>query len=156
MINIGKGDAKKFVPQSIGRGVRIQPYPNDLSNRKRLDSKDTNKNRLLETLFIFPTDADAVKRILDAMIELGGIHKHKEKTYNLYNSGSIATHKKLPFDLLIPSYTEKHGADAKLPFKISNNSKELFLSMFNEMSPGAFLLQNHISQKNTWTLEQYM
>ncbi|PMP85231.1 MAG: restriction endonuclease subunit R [Thermodesulfobium narugense] len=77
-INIGKGtDAKKFVLQSIGRGVRIEPIPNKrkraqfLYNNKELDSqlytsiKDTIEP--LETLFVFGTKADNLEEIIKTM-----------------------------------------------------------------------------------------
>jgi len=67
-INIGMGqDAKKFILQSVGRGVRIEPIKN---NRKRLlqvynakeideDLFNNIKNKVLpiETLFIFGNPA---------------------------------------------------------------------------------------------------
>ncbi|MGC8651624.1 MAG: DEAD/DEAH box helicase family protein, partial [Minisyncoccia bacterium] len=77
-INIGKGtDARKFVLQSIGRGVRIEPIPNKrkraqfLYNNKELDSqlytsiKDTIEP--LETLFVFGTKADNLEEIIKTM-----------------------------------------------------------------------------------------
>jgi len=78
-INIGTGDAKKYVTQSIGRGVRIEPITD---KRKRLiplrkenniiakeiysklDSKDIS---LIETLFVLGTNKDNVKKILDSI-----------------------------------------------------------------------------------------
>jgi superfamily II DNA or RNA helicase len=68
-INIGKGiDARKFVLQSIGRGVRIEPIPNQrkrlqyLYNNNEIDNLlyDNVKTKInaLETLFVFGTKAD--------------------------------------------------------------------------------------------------
>lgn len=75
-INIGKGtDAKKFVLQSIGRGVRIEPLPN---KRKRADNLNINQEidkdifekikesiEPLESLFVFGTKADNLKDVID-------------------------------------------------------------------------------------------
>ncbi|MGC8830673.1 MAG: DEAD/DEAH box helicase family protein, partial [Verrucomicrobiia bacterium] len=77
-INIGVGsDAKKFVLQSVGRGVRIEPFKN---KRKRLQSLfnaseiekevfEKIKNFILpiESLFIFGTNAENLKEIIAVM-----------------------------------------------------------------------------------------
>lgn len=58
------GDAKKFVLQAIGRGLRIQPMGD---KRKRLPSDDTNKNKILETLFLFATDKSSIEAITETV-----------------------------------------------------------------------------------------
>lgn len=77
-INIGKGtDAKKFVLQSIGRGVRIEPLPN---KRKRLLNLYNNKEieeslfiqvkdnvSALESLFVFGTKAENLKEVIETL-----------------------------------------------------------------------------------------
>lgn len=60
-INIGGADAQKYVLQSLGRGVRIEPIS---GYRKRLPLADTRKNCLMETLFVFATDRNGVESIL--------------------------------------------------------------------------------------------
>jgi superfamily II DNA or RNA helicase len=77
-INIGKGtDAKKFVLQSIGRGVRIEPLPNKrrravyLYNNQEID-KDIFENikdyiEPLESLFVFGTKADNLKEVIETL-----------------------------------------------------------------------------------------
>lgn len=79
-INIGMGtDAKKFILQSAGRGVRIEPLP---GQRKRLDrllnaGKITKKffdavgpqRKTLETLFIFATNHNAVESVISQLRE---------------------------------------------------------------------------------------
>ncbi|KGI56317.1 DEAD/DEAH box helicase family protein [Campylobacter sp. MIT 97-5078] len=73
-INIGSTQAKKYVLQTIGRGVRIEPFA---YVRKRLE-KCTLKNfdieaklgfynKWLETLFIMASDKEAIKYILEKM-----------------------------------------------------------------------------------------
>jgi hypothetical protein len=77
-INIGKGtDAKKFVLQSIGRGVRIQPLPNKrgrltkLYNSGEIDEELVKKiykyASPLETLFIYGTKADNLQEIVNTL-----------------------------------------------------------------------------------------
>jgi hypothetical protein len=148
MINIGSGDAKKFVPQSIGRGVRIQPNPNDFAGRKRLELSDKNKNKLLETLFIFPTDSKSIATILGAMSELGGKGKDGAKRRRLYSSDKFEKPQK-PFDLLVPEYKDEDNEVTTLSFNIAEERKEKFLTLLKEMSPATFILQNHKSHSHT-------
>jgi len=77
-INIGKGtDAKKFVLQSIGRGVRIEPLPNKrrrvvyLYNNQEIDNDIFNKIKdyiePIESLFVFGTKADNLKEVVETL-----------------------------------------------------------------------------------------
>jgi len=81
-INIGKGtDARKFVLQSIGRGVRIQPLPNKRGRlRKLYNDGDLDKELInkiyaniykyvfpLETLFVYGTKADNLQEIVNTL-----------------------------------------------------------------------------------------
>jgi len=77
-INIGKGtDAKKFVLQSIGRGVRIEPLPNKrrraiyLYNNNEIDANifEDIKDKIepLESLFVFGTKADNLKEVVETL-----------------------------------------------------------------------------------------
>jgi superfamily II DNA or RNA helicase len=77
-INIGTGaDAKKFVLQSIGRGVRIQPLPNKRGRLTKLyNSEGIDKELMekiykyvspLETLFIYGTKADNLQEIVNTL-----------------------------------------------------------------------------------------
>ncbi len=74
-INIGKGtDAKKFVLQSIGRGVRIEPIKNKrkravfLYNNNEFDKSIFTKIKdilePLETLFVYGTKAENLKEVI--------------------------------------------------------------------------------------------
>lgn len=69
-VNIGQGtDAKKFILQSVGRGLRIKPFKDDDINRKRLSDNYSlirHKHLLkpLETLFIWATKKDTVRAII--------------------------------------------------------------------------------------------
>lgn len=79
-INIGMGeDAQKFILQSVGRGVRIEPLKN---KRRRLlalyNAGDVDKGlfeRLkawaepVETLFIFGTNRQAVQQVIEGLEE---------------------------------------------------------------------------------------
>jgi len=81
-VNIGVGnDAKKFVLQSVGRGVRIEPQKNQ---RKRLQNLfnageineqlfEKVKNLILpiESLFVFGTNAENLKEIIKTLKDVG-------------------------------------------------------------------------------------
>jgi len=106
-INIGKGtDAKKFVLQSIGRGVRIEPLPNKRSravylyNNQEID-KDIFENikdyiEPLESLFVFGTKADNLKEVIETLKQ----EKPEVLLGDLFEINPAVKDK----DLLIPVY----------------------------------------------------
>ena len=74
-VNIGVGsDAKKFVLQSVGRGVRIEPQKNMRKRLQNLHNAGVVKNQLfenvkdfilpIESLFVFGTNAENLKEII--------------------------------------------------------------------------------------------
>ncbi len=107
-INIGIGvDARKFILQSVGRGVRIEPIENrrkrlmQLYNIKDIDeilySKIKNKVLPVETLCIFGTNRDALEKVVKTM----EIEKKKEGELQLSLFVNEEVHK---HPLLIPIY----------------------------------------------------
>ncbi len=73
-INIGTGDnARKFVLQAVGRGVRIEPVKNErkrmsllaVNNHALVDIANSKESKALETLFVFATNKSAVERIIE-------------------------------------------------------------------------------------------
>ncbi|HOE39969.1 MAG TPA: DEAD/DEAH box helicase family protein [Bacteroidales bacterium] len=106
-INIGKGtDAKKFVLQSIGRGVRIEPLPNKRSravylyNNQEIDNDIFNKIKdyiePLESLFVFGTKADNLKEVIETLKQ----EKPEVLLGDLFEINPAVKDK----DLLIPVY----------------------------------------------------
>lgn len=111
-INIGTGtEAKKFILQSVGRGVRIQPVK---GKRKRLlalynavprevddelFSRISDKAQPLETLFIFGTNRTALKTVIEHLDREGG--KGEEHQLSLFLNEEAKKHK-----LLIPVYKD--------------------------------------------------
>lgn len=142
-INIGKGDAKKFVLQSLGRGVRIEPTPN---NRQRLPANNSNKEQLLETLFIFATNKEAVKTILETM----DTQKSEEKVIKLKPNDKI-------FELLFPFYKEKHE-QLKInnisKFNISQGAYERFCKYFCSFGDNLLFFKTNLSKENLDLLRQ--
>jgi superfamily II DNA or RNA helicase len=155
-VNIGVGsDAKKFVLQSVGRGVRIEPQKNkrkrilNLFNAipKEIDEELFNKVKQnvlpLESLFVFGTNAENLKEIIKALKEekqekdLGGefsINKEAEKHM-----------------LLIPVYkeTDKIFAEEKEPQKygISKDDFELASSYFKHLGEKVALVKYECEPK---------
>ena len=81
-INIGvSNEAQKYVLQSIGRGVRVEPVKN---KRRRFDYLDKSvfgaadlgeiekQNKILETLSVFATNKEVVKNILAGLESKAG------------------------------------------------------------------------------------
>ena len=137
-VNIGIGsDAKKFVLQSVGRGVRIEPQKNmrkrilELHNAKEIKTELFNKVRgdiqALESLFVFGTNADNLKEIIKALKE-----EKQEQDLGAEFVINKDAEKRL---LLIPTYreSEKIFAEEKEPQKygISHDDLTLAKSMFN-------------------------
>jgi hypothetical protein len=82
-INIGVGaDARKFILQAVGRGVRVQPAPGlrqrwqQLYNAKAIDEdlyrQVKDHATPLETVFIFGTNRDALQKGIEELDQAGG------------------------------------------------------------------------------------
>jgi superfamily II DNA or RNA helicase len=108
-INIGVGeDARKFILQSVGRGMRIEPVKNKrkrllhLYNAKEIDPNLFNrihdKVQPLETLFIFGTNRNALKEVIK---ELELPKREGEFQISLYLSDETQKRR-----LLIPAYKD--------------------------------------------------
>lgn len=137
-VNIGIGsEAKKFVLQSVGRGVRIEPQKNkrkrilNLYYAKEIKEEIFNKVKQyvlpLESLFVFGTNAENLKEIINAL-------KEEKQDIDLGQEFTInkEAEKRL---LLIPVYknSEKIFAEEKEPqkYSISKEDFNLASSMFN-------------------------
>ena len=116
-INIGSKNAKKYVLQTIGRGVRIEPFKN---NRKRLEKYNftdyNSKEELinlasgLETLFVMATNNKDIKIILDGMERF---ITDRYKVLQLKKNSNISP-------LLIPKYKDSDNFIIK-NYVITNN-----------------------------------
>lgn len=147
-VNIGVGsDAKKFVLQSVGRGVRIEPKKNkrkrilNLFNTKEIKEAIFNKVRQnilpLESLFVFGTNAENLKEIIKALKE--------EKQDRDLGQEFILNKEAERRLLLIPVYKEsdKIFAEEKEPQKygISKEDFDLAKSMFNYLGEKVALVK---------------
>lgn len=158
-INIGKGnDAKKFVLQSLGRGVRIEPLPHKrrrlqfLYNNSEIDNntferlKDSIKP--LETLFVYGTKAENLKEVIETLKQ----EKQEELIGDLFEVNPDTKDKLL----LIPVYTEsdKILADENfgIKFEVSQTDLDLTKDYLNYLGDKVafvkFDMQPKIQQKN--------
>ena len=134
MINIGKQDAKKFVLQGIGRGIRIEPHKGE---RKRLAQNHIDKNVLLETLFVFATDKNAVKAIIETV---ENEKNTEEQEISLFENTSK------PFDLLIPIYKDEETRGKIAKFNIAKESLEIFKNFIASFDTNTLLIKTGIAK----------
>ena len=147
-VNIGVGsDAKKFVLQSVGRGVRIEPQKNkrkrilNLYNAKEIKEELFNKVRKnilpLESLFVFGTNAENLKEIIKALKE-----EKQEKDLGQEFIINKDAEKRL---LLIPIYKEsdKIFAEEKETQKYGISKDDFYLAsaMFNYLGKKVSLVK---------------
>lgn len=143
-INIGGEEAQKFVLQSIGRGIRIEPLKDQ---RKRLDKiapspfSYEKKEKLLkyanslETLFIFATNKSAIQRVLDTTDDPSVVgHDEDVKVLKLDRNDR-------GYDLLVPCYKEKRYTLEELPeFNISKDTFKRLRFYFKNTPDNVILL----------------
>lgn len=121
-VNIGVGsDAKKFVLQSVGRGVRIEPLKNkrkrlqNLFNAREIEEQLFEKVKSLilpiESLFVFGTNAENLKEIIATL-------KAEKQDKNL-GDAFIVNPEAQKHTLLVPVYktAERIFAEEKNPQK---------------------------------------
>lgn len=148
-INIGVGkDAKKFVLQSIGRGVRIEPLKNkrkrllNLYNSKEVEKEvfeKIHKNILpIESLYIYGTNANNLSEVIKTLKE----EKDEIEIGELFEINKEAEGK----TLLIPYYknTDKLYVEENdiSKFSISKSDYDLTKKYF-DFVPSKVLLTKH-------------
>ncbi|AIJ05479.1 hypothetical protein JH146_0630 [Methanocaldococcus bathoardescens] len=147
-INIGKRDAKKFVIQSVGRGVRIEPIK---GKRRRLKflyntgednglfEKISNYIQPIETLFIFGTNRKALSEVISSL----KVEK-LEETIKLAKNENAEK-----YNLLIPIFKEstkklyQEGEPQK--FEISKGLFDAIDKYFNSFDDRIIIVQNNIT-----------
>jgi len=156
-INIGIGsDAKKFVLQSVGRGVRIEPKKNERKRLLHLYNAKKIKERLfkriknyvlpLETLFVFGTNANALRETIKTLEEEKGDE-------HMLGSEIIKNIKAEELPLFIPlyrlaSYTFAEKKKAQ-KFIISDEDFDLAKNYFNYLEDDRIILMYHESDIKT-------
>ncbi len=162
-INIGKGtDARKFVLQSLGRGVRIEPIP---GKRKRLISLRNNNEiapgdfkeiqnyaPVLETLFIYGTKAENIKEVIEALKQ----EKQEELIGDLFEINPDIQDK----TLFIPVYTESEtilmDEEHPIKFAIHPEDYELLKKLFAYLSDRVLLVKYNCDPKVLKKTQEYL
>lgn len=152
-INIGTGsEARKFVLQSVGRGVRIEPMK---GKRKRLESLHNNHEvdellfqqakpflSAVQSLFIFGTKREALDTIFR------GLEQEREKEEGIelaldVNSAALASH-----PVLVPVYRKLDGhllVEQREPrkFEIREEESKLLRDYVDYLNDDRLLLARH-------------
>ncbi|WRB13055.1 DEAD/DEAH box helicase family protein [Helicobacter pylori] len=149
-LNIGlDDDAKKFVKQSFGRGVRIESVKNQRQRLAYLNIDESIKKALkpnaamLETLFVIATKSESVEAILDFK---------KESENRGEDRGSWREIKlektRIEHALFVPCYRKEPTSMLELPesasFKMSGENFKDLKEYFNLMSEKHFILKHEI------------
>lgn len=143
-INIGGKDAQKYVLQSIGRGIRIEPRVNE---RRRLSKNNPEKNYLLETLFIYATDKKGVESVLQT------IDQQKNKDTEEETISLEKTENKI-FDLLIPKFKKADIRKNVGYFNASQNNIGQIKGYFNSFDKNLLVLLKGLSPEGYDELKQ--
>ncbi len=142
-INIGSKNAKKYVLQTIGRGVRIEPFKGvrkRFGQCERLDfnlrERFRNKALGIETLFIMATQTEAIKGILEGLEEFIQSHPlsgfRKSKAFK---------------PLLVPKYKDSTSLQNK-PYILSHCDFEELKSYIESFDEDVLLLSENIRAKD--------
>lgn len=132
-VNIGVGsDAKKFVLQSVGRGVRIEPLKNQRKRLKNLLNAKVIEEQLfekvkdlilpIESLFVFGTNAENLKEIIETL--------KAEKQDNNLGEEFILNPEAQKHTLLVPVYKtiDRIFAEESQPEKYSVSQEDFNLT----------------------------
>ncbi|GAA7286409.1 DEAD/DEAH box helicase family protein [Helicobacter pylori] len=149
-LNIGlDDDAKKFVKQSFGRGVRIESVKNQRQRLAYLEIDPSIKKALkpnaamLETLFVIPTNHASLEAILK-------FQKESENKGEDRGSWREIKLEKTPIEhaLFVPCYRKEQTSITELPesasFKMSGENFKDLKEYFNLMSEKHFILKHEI------------
>ena len=149
-INIGGTDAKKFVVQSVGRGVRIETFPNhrrryaflpDSSEKETLQKYDQRVHPA-ETLFLFATNRKAVNSVLEGLkTERSGVFENLEgikQTPKPKINGQ-------EMSLLVPEYKEiKEDTAKKAKFAMSSETLGRFRNYLAKTSNSVLAVRDNM------------
>ena len=149
-INIGGADAKKFVVQSVGRGVRIETLPNQRrryaflpdSSEKRILQKYDERVHPAETLFLFATNRNAVKSVLD------GLKTEKSGTFENLEGFEQSPKPEIngqEIPLLVPEYKEiKENTASKEKFAMSSETLDRFRNYLAKTSDSVLVVRDNL------------
>ena len=168
-INIGGSDAKKFVVQSVGRGVRIQPLPNKRMRLKQLLLSPSLENNIkkklaacsnevmpIETLFLFATNRKAISTVLE------GLQTEEGSSFELLEGFELAPRPKISkadidMPLLVPEYREITLDTGKLSeFRMSEETLDRFRQWFDETSDSVLIVRDRLTTPKLSKLKAFI
>lgn len=152
-LNIGMDkEAKKFVTQSIGRGMRVESVDGSRQRLSYIDTVDKatmqNDAKALETLFVISTNKDAIEHIVNWQEEQNkgidwqevALHKNTSKDKNLF----------------IPKYIKQIKSSDKISknksFKLSQENKNKLQIYVKSLSQEMFCLKHNFYKKKEYEL----
>ncbi len=148
-LGIGKNsDNKKYVMQTIGRGIRIEPLPNqrkrfEYCNNDNLSIDEIDKIRVLvdvlETEFVFATDSKAINEIWSIIQEQGSKDDWNEEIHKYFT-----INKKLPRELVVPRYQDSKKPNDN-PFRTNKDNKAKLQNYINGQSDKVLALSNNLN-----------
>ena len=152
-LNIGMDkDAKKFVTQSIGRGMRVESVDGSRQRLNYIDTPDKvslqNNAKPLESLFIISTNKEAIKEIVQWQEE-------QNKAIDWQEVALIKNNFK-DKNLFIPQYKKQLKSSDKISkrksFKLSQANKNELQNYIQKMSQELFLLRHNFFDKKEYEL----
>ena len=154
-INIGGQDAKKFVVQSVGRGVRIEALPNKRYRLSRLlgtlpDGEEKHKldallglEQPVETLFLFATNRRAVSAVLN------GLETEKGEAFedigDLFVTAPAPQVDNSVIPLLVPEYRKKESSAPRTPFAMDQASRDRFRQWLDTTPDAVFIARDGLA-----------
>ncbi len=151
-VNIGTGtEAKKFILQSVGRGVRIEPFPGkrrrlpSLYNAHEVDEATFRALRekvpILETLFIFGTNREALQTVIEQLDREKRLEAEHEFALPVNDE---AVDRRL---LLIPMYREARHTILEVrgsrKFEVAPDELKLLREYVNYLNDPRLLVSHH-------------
>ncbi len=161
-INIGGTDAKKFVVQSVGRGVRIETLPNQRqrcvflldSNAGKTLQIHHNKVQPAETLFLFATNRGAIKSVLE------GLQAERSDVFENITGFTQTPRPKIngqEMSLLVPEYREsKDRVTGQAEFALSCKTLNRFKKWLRHTSGSVLAVRDNLSSREIKTLQGVM
>lgn len=148
-INIGVGEAQKFVLQALGRGVRIEPFKEQRKRLEELPEKSkyfhnpeeheliAESAKVLEVVYVFATNKEIIKNILK---ELGQSIPQVEKNWKpVKDIQKTSTNK----ELLVPDYEYIEESNPN-PFKISDTDYSKIQEYLSNVSEKVLIADKNI------------
>ncbi|MDW7973260.1 MAG: DEAD/DEAH box helicase family protein [Thermodesulfovibrio sp.] len=149
-INIGKGkEGRKFVLQSMGRGIRIEPSKGERKRLSIIDPRTYNQKKqyadLLETLFIFGTKAQNLQEIVEIL---------KQEELDEHIGDEFIENPKIQRELLlVPKYKKIELPDASLnTFELTKEEFDLLKNYCNYLGKKVLLVKYDLEPKEVFKL----